>query len=47
MKIFERTFTLDKALWEEESNAYFYYYDKEWFCRQILEEFGLDANMDI
>ena len=43
MKIFERTFTLDKALWEEESNAYFYYYDKEWFCRQILEEFGLDA----
>lgn len=42
IKTFERVFIKDKTLWEEPSNAYFYYYDKTWFCEQILKEFGLD-----
>ncbi|MDQ0202904.1 fructose-1,6-bisphosphatase [Pectinatus haikarae] len=44
MKTFERIFVKDKSLWEEPSDAYFRYYDKDWFCEQLLQEFGLDPN---
>ncbi|WP_196593126.1 fructose-1,6-bisphosphatase [Pectinatus sottacetonis] len=42
MKIFERIYLKDKKTWQEPSDYYFSYYDKEWFCEQVLQEFGLD-----
>lgn len=42
MKIFERIYLKDKNLWEEPTDEYFSYYDKEWFCKKILQEFNLN-----
>lgn len=41
MKTFERYFLADKAIHQEEKNAYYYLRDTPSFCEKVLIEFGL------
>lgn len=45
MKTFERTFLVDKKTYFEPRDPYYNLYHEENVCRQILEEFGLDADI--
>lgn len=41
---FERDFVADEAAHTERKNPYFSLIHEEWFCRKILEEFGMDPD---
>jgi fructose-1,6-bisphosphatase-3 len=44
MATFERYLIVDKKLHKEEKNSYYRLREEEWFCKKILEEFGLNPD---
>ena len=44
MATFERYLIVDKSLHKEVKNSYYRLREEEWFCKKVLEEFGLNPD---